>query len=144
MKKEIAKKWVRALRSKKYKRGAGYLKVVRKNGEARHCCLGVLCELYQAERKRDKKPLLAVKELAGIATAGSLEDSAKFTEFEEGSHLLPQRVQRWAGLKDDSGKMRGDLVPCAGSPRASLADLNDAGCSFARIADIIEARVNDL
>jgi hypothetical protein len=143
MKKEIAKKWVRALRSKKYKRGAGYLKIVRKNGEARHCCLGVLCELYQAERKRDKKPLLSIESGTGYSY---LEAGASVTGFgDEGeAQVLPQRVQRWAGLKDMSGDMRGDLVPCAGNSYPSLAGLNDAGCSFARIADIIEARVNDL
>lgn len=40
MKKEWAKKWVKALRSGKYKRGTGQLK----KGD-KYCCLGVLCEI---------------------------------------------------------------------------------------------------
>jgi len=40
--KTLKKKWVKALRSGKYKQTRGRLRT--KNG-ARHCCLGVLCEL---------------------------------------------------------------------------------------------------
>lgn len=45
MKKAIAMKWVKALRSGKYKRGIGQLKT-----ERGHCCLGVLCEVLGLER----------------------------------------------------------------------------------------------
>ena len=37
MKKEVAKKWVKALRSGKYKQGQGYLKQYTNKGELRHC-----------------------------------------------------------------------------------------------------------
>jgi hypothetical protein len=40
VKKAIAMRWVKALRSGKYKQGTGHLK--RRSG---YCCLGVLCEL---------------------------------------------------------------------------------------------------
>lgn len=40
MKKSIMKRWVKALRSGKYKKGTGQLR----SGN-RFCCLGVLCEL---------------------------------------------------------------------------------------------------
>lgn len=41
MDKNIAKKWVKALRSGKYKKGIGQLK----NKKDEYCCLGVLCDL---------------------------------------------------------------------------------------------------
>lgn len=40
MKKDIAKKWVEALRSGKYVQGKGTL-----INDGNHCCLGVLCEI---------------------------------------------------------------------------------------------------
>lgn len=43
MKKEIADKWVAALRSGKYKQGEGFLR----KGENEFCCLGVLCDINQ-------------------------------------------------------------------------------------------------
>lgn len=44
MKNNIMKKWVKALRSGKYKQGTGTLKQYNRNEEAKHCCLGVLCQ----------------------------------------------------------------------------------------------------
>lgn len=41
-------KWVKALRSGKYKQGVGKLKR-RYEGQICHCCLGVLCEITQHE-----------------------------------------------------------------------------------------------
>lgn len=41
MSKELAMKWVEALRSGKYEQGKGYLK----NPYNKYCCLGVLCEV---------------------------------------------------------------------------------------------------
>lgn len=41
---KVAKKWIAALRSRKYKQGNGQLL---ENGK--HCCLGVLCELAVKE-----------------------------------------------------------------------------------------------
>lgn len=41
----IAKaKWIKALKSDKYRQGKGYLKKKNKSGDF-HCCLGVLCEV---------------------------------------------------------------------------------------------------
>jgi hypothetical protein len=41
MKKDIASKWVKALRSGKFKQG----RVLLKNRNKEYCCLGVLCEI---------------------------------------------------------------------------------------------------
>ncbi len=46
MKKNIATKWVKALRSGKYKQGYGRLHDPESNG---YCCLGVLCKIYEKD-----------------------------------------------------------------------------------------------
>ncbi len=46
MKKNIATKWVKALRSGKYKQGYGRLHDAETKG---YCCLGVLCKMYEKD-----------------------------------------------------------------------------------------------
>lgn len=48
MKKDIAMKWVNALRSGKYKQGAGQLF---NSKNKTHCCLGVLCDILNVDLK---------------------------------------------------------------------------------------------
>lgn len=66
---EIKQRWVAALRSGEYKQGHKFLF---RNG--RHCCLGVLCDLYTKE--------------TGIAWTAPL------------SRTLPLEVVKWAGVSD--------------------------------------------
>lgn len=47
MKPELKKRWVKALRSGKYKQGKNYLRRQTPEGD-RYCCLGVLCEIERA------------------------------------------------------------------------------------------------
>jgi hypothetical protein len=47
MRLDIAKKWVEALRSGKYKRATHRLRA----NEDSFCCLGVLCDLYAEEQE---------------------------------------------------------------------------------------------
>jgi len=63
MRKIIAKKWIKALRSGKYKQGKGYLKQFTSKNEPRHCCLGVLCELYNDTMKKNYKKTLYTEEM---------------------------------------------------------------------------------
>ncbi len=45
------KKWLKALRSGKYKQGEGQLERIDADGNAKYCCLGVACKmLYPKER----------------------------------------------------------------------------------------------
>jgi hypothetical protein len=82
MKSVIAKKWVKALRSEKYKQGKGQLH--NKKGD-RYCCLGVLCDLYLKEKKKKW-------------------EEANKTYYCLGSNdFLPPIVQKWAGMKSDCG-----------------------------------------
>jgi len=59
--KEVMKKWVKALRSGKFKQGQGTLKQFNSRGVAQHCCLGVLCELYNDSMRKSKKKTLPEK-----------------------------------------------------------------------------------
>lgn len=138
MKKAIAEKWVKALLSKKYKQGKGALKIKTKAGAVRHCCLGVLCELYQQDRRRNKKPRLKTKDRPA---AEVLEDTSKrghVVVFGNESALLPKIVQRWAGMHSDDGVFPGPEM------MESLAAMNDDGENFAAIADAIECNVAEL
>lgn len=147
MKKDIAQKWVRALRSKKYRQAKGVLKIKKSGGPASHCCLGVLCELYQAERIKAKKPQLPVKEVKAKTVDPAISGKNTVFGFKDSYTHLPPSVRRWAGLQDDVGQFRDDTEIPAGREKVrcmSLADLNDHGCGFARIADIIEKNVANL
>lgn len=126
MRKDVAKKWVKALRSGKYNQGQGCLKQTNRNNKTYHCCLGVLCELYNDEMRKKKKKMLTETVKDGIH---------KFNRMDE---LLPKVVQNWAGL----GSSRGDFESIANSPTThfynGLADMNDFGSDFKTIANIIE------
>lgn len=144
---------MKALRSGKYKQGKKALKVEFKNG-VRHCCLGVLCELYQQDReKKQALPLTTrdIKFAESNCSDRSLARAKKIFAFgrDEYTTVVPPSVQRWAGLADPAGEFRegrtslpklsGVTVVCD-----SLAELNDAGASFKRIASIIENSVEHL
>jgi len=122
MKKSIANKWIKALRSGKYKRTKEVLCRQQENGNKQYCCLGVLCDLY-------------MKEKGGkwYATNGYPFDALKFAGMEQS---LPEKVRKWAGMKSDVGHYD--------SKYDCLSDRNDAGISFKRIADIIEKNVGKL
>jgi hypothetical protein len=119
MKQNIMKKWVNALRSGKYKQGQGALKQYNDKGQAQHCCLGVLCELYNDTMKKNRKKIL------------SEEFDAGYVRLNNNITSLPHEVMEWAGIEDNFGEFMTH-------PYGSLADLNDLGKSFTTIATIIE------
>ncbi len=122
MKKSVAMKWVKALRSGKYAQGQGTL-----NSDGRYCCLGVLCDISK------------VGEWAELSNGTKLYvDPDKST-----SHAYPTpSVQKWAGL----ASYRGDHVTKSGEGR-TLANYNDGAyllngverpATFNEVADWIE------
>ena len=118
MKKEVMKKWVKALRSGKYKRGSGWLKQDTPTG-VRHCCLGVLCEITPGVTWRKKGELSRIY----VANSGEGEDTMS----------LPYEVKQYAGMDTSFGYIKGRRG------KDSLDDINDSGkYSFNQIADIIE------
>ena len=116
MNKKIAEKWVKALRSGKYKKTMSRLRRVAKNGNKSYCCLGVLTDLYNKEH--------TVKE--------SLEGA-----------YLPYNVFKWAGIRDPRGFIVGG-GQYNGKTLAVLNDCKSSKRSFQRIADIIEKNVENL
>lgn len=110
MKKEIAEKWVTALRSGKYEQGAGRLKT----DSGRFCCLGVLCDI------------------SGLIDWKKSYKDYGYTDIDSfiGSAATPPRsVLDWAGLQSEQGIV---------GENDWLTTRNDEGQSFARIADVIE------
>lgn len=116
MKKTIAEKWVKALRSGKYKKTTGQLCKVAKNGNKSYCCLGVLTELYNKEH--------------GISR----------TVY--GGHL-DEEVCIWAGMNCRKGSIAGS-GHYKGKTLADLNDCDQSKRSFKRIADIIEKNLENL
>ena len=136
MKQIIMKKWVKALRSGKFKQGAGTLKQFNSKGQAQHCCLGVLCELYNKEMKKNKK-----KMLSETTWNNDSDFSHGYCKLGGKKEDLPKDVMKWAGISNSMGAFTTD------NPiydQYNLADLNDTGRKFKTIANIIEKNYEQL
>jgi hypothetical protein len=110
-----AQKWVRALRSGKYKQGPEYL-----CADGKFCCLGVVCEL-------------AIKADVQVKKSETEEDGVRYNKQ---ACVLPTKVMKWVGLKDDEGRFAEGYE--------MLTALNDSGKSFKQIARIIESKPKGL
>lgn len=122
--KKVMKKWVKALLSGKYKQGQGLLKQTDHKDIIRHCCLGVLCELYNEDMKEKKKKKLTEK-----------VDGFGVIRFNKQPEHLPNIVKDWADLNDNVGSI---------GAFDSLATINDDGKTFKTIAKIIEKNWENL
>lgn len=107
---DVAKEWVKALRSGDYKQGIHSLH----NLDDSFCCLGVLCDL-------------AVE--AGVARESKSGKEIGYEADGFYASLLPPSVAKWAGLRTRQGN----------SFAHSLVYLNDDGRPFTEIADVIES-----
>lgn len=112
MKKKIADRLVRALRSGKYKQGEGHL-----NRHDSFCCLGVLCDLA---------------EKSGIVKS---DYDYNVTTYDNKSCTLPQSVQEWSGIHTELGIFDKSSTR---SKFKSLAEMNDNNVPFKTIANFIE------
>lgn len=122
MKKSVAKKWVAALRSGKYRQGKTRLRVA---GETRRqdsfCCLGVLCDVHRTTTGKGRWYLGAFEPAGEVGSA----------------MVTPDTVVAWAGLGSCNPKVPAHNPSTRGT---SLAEFNDhLGKTFAEIADLIEA-----
>lgn len=123
--KKNIKKWVEALRSRKYKQGQGSLKVNAAD-QTFHCCLGVACEVYTSDTGKGKWDVIG----------------SSFRFFDRNSFhasYLPPTVQEWLGIDavDPTLKTSGCI--------AKATELNDGYDTksiepndFDQIADAIE------
>ncbi len=129
MKKEIADKWIAALRSGDYVQTLGGLKT-----EDGFCCLGVLCDIHAKETENE----WATKKM-----------DAHFTEtfsYKHNSTDLPVEVQEWAGIKTSGGELPKSYIDNEDEEDSvSLIDLNDnRHLNFSQIAEVIEKEVDFL
>jgi hypothetical protein len=150
MKKTIMNKWVKALRSGKYKQCREKLcNVDGKTGEESFCCLGVLTDLYLKERKRQKKgPNI---KFFRTYTKEDMDHDFDFSKWEvDGEEgCLPPEVAEWAGFNTATDDYKTGCFS-NGKKEIDLAILNDGGLnpldyskttprkSFKQIADVIE------
>ena len=113
MDKKIKRKWVRALRSRKYKRGEGQLYLAPEfgTGKGQHCCLGVLIRCMYPDLKPPAS-LVCYSAFSGKKRTGTMPAAS---------------ILRRAGIS--IGKAH------------SLASLNDSGHTFSFIAKYIEAEL---
>lgn len=121
MDKRIKKRWIAALRSRKYKQGEGLL---RQKGDTkkqvdRFCCLGVLCEL--AVKAKVIPPAVIDFEMEKYFYAGASQE-------------LPGEVMKWAKI----GTSCGSFTRASDRSDTDLAELNDKGMPFNKIANYIE------
>jgi len=126
MKRDIAERWITALRSGNYKQGIGMLR----SFDDRYCCLGVLCDLYLTEQGKtwDKfeephPSYIIYNESDGLGIDGT----------------LPSQVMKWSGIQTPCGKI---------SDHEGTTDLtkeNDFNKrTFEEIAIIIQNKVDKL
>jgi hypothetical protein len=121
MKQEIAEKWTAALRSGEYKQGAGAL---RTHSDC-YCCLGVLCDLYANSG-------------ATFVENEPVEWSGQFgTSFLGQAFHLPPTVAEWAGMTQRNPAID-DSLSVSHELGRTLADINDNGMTFEKIADLID------
>ena len=113
MKKQIADRWVAALRSGEYTQ---YTNFLANENRTEHCCLGVLCEL-------------AIKD--GVEMEVARAGSNYYARFDGENSHLPDCVEDWADTY-------GVVAVTARSSLTELAHMNDEGRSFEDIADVIE------
>jgi hypothetical protein len=150
MKKNIMNKWVKALRSGKYKQCREQLcSVSGTTGEESYCCLGVLTDIYLKERKRQKKgPNI---KFFHTYTKEDMDHELNYSKWEVDGEVgcLPGEVAEWAGFNTATDDYKTGCFS-NGKTEIDLALLNDGGLdptdvskttkpkSFKQIAAVIE------
>lgn len=117
MNREIAKRWVAALRSGEYRQGDGLLR-----RDNKFCCLGVLCDLYDKEH-------FTPAESHWVDESGYRQDPSTL-EF----YVLPLAVRDWAEVDSRNPRVY-DTV---------LSKMNDSGAKFSEIAALIDQYIEEL
>ncbi len=126
MREDIAEICAQELESGNWKQGVGFLRYSLYTEADRYCCLGVLCEMAVAAGVIEP----AKRPAGGAAyTYGALDSYG-------GDATLPYAVQEWAEIGDADGRISGTAT--------SLAELNDAGRTFAEIAETIRRNSKEL
>lgn len=148
---EIKAELVKRLRSGNYIQGQEKLSLMDKDGEQKFCCLGVLCEIAV---ERGIIPRIDYDEEVWDEEDPDAEPVTRTAYKYDGCDAtLPEKVVEWAGIesKDIDGRpavSRFDDYEGMGrfeqertGTVTSLAEMNDTGVPFSKIADYIEHEV---
>ena len=121
MNKKVKQKWIKALRSGKYKQGRGYLRY-----NDKYCCLGVIIKLYIEEHSDEKWEKIPKR---------------NFFSFKGDHYNLPKEVQDWAETSNDPPVVIKGI-------NYTLTTMNDGNATgnikphtFDQIADLIEKQL---
>lgn len=118
MKADIKERWLEALRSGEYVQGTGLLRTE----DDTYCCLGVLCDLAVQDGVVEWERSVCLE----------CDGDCDHWHVRAHSGNLPQEVCEWAGLPN------GDPAVNVDGTVQYLAELNDNGTTFDRIAELIE------
>lgn len=122
---KIKARWIKALRSGKYKQGQGRLRQPTPDGDE-YCCLGVLCELA-VKAKVIPPPVFSPLGDGSQRYRYGVNGDVK-------GGLLPVVVSNWAGVSGSGAYGKKGPYYFDGY----LTTDNDSGKDFNTIADIIE------
>lgn len=120
MPRELKEKWIEALRSGKYKQGYGVLKT---KGE--YCCLGVLQELRGVEEKIVGDGVSTFNGFSTVLDEKTCRDlNCLNIGFDIPQECIKECTPYWAEDR-----------------HVSIANVNDLGVPFSKIADLVEKYV---
>ena len=149
MDKDIAGKWVIALRSGRYEQGVGQL---RRYGD--FCVLGVLCDVHKTMAQIEPKADAPVWNQGYGGHFQYWPDPE--SDRDAASCTLPNAVKQWAGTKRNNPVIDTPLLDQRlGIKRSPITDLNDGTdndgglpnvirLTFHQLADLIEANYETL
>lgn len=134
LKADVKSAWLTALRSGAYHQGTGCLKRTYKPDEVlpgepavRHCCLGVLCEVYKLSTGK------------GTWSPGATGAETFQPPYGGSATALPMIVADWA-FEPDLSAVSTSTDPYVDMPagKMNISSVNDQSYSFNFIADLIE------
>lgn len=130
MKRAAKEEWIKRLRSGEYAQGRSALR-----SSDGYCCLGILCEVAVDAGVADR---FARGEASDGYVYGPRDDDPNYYP-QRSPYYLPTVVVDWAGLHDfGTGS---DPVVTINGVETNVSSHNDAGVSFAEIAQAIEDQV---
>jgi hypothetical protein len=145
MNEAIKQKWVKDLKSRKYKQGGNWLHTIQ-GSIKRYDALGVLIDIYLKDQGKswnyipEKPSCDDPEDILYVGLSSSRRDVVN-NEIKKG---LPPQVMRWVGVKDPYieiptlSKFRNDKRQKILNAGGTIAGLDDYGFSFREIAEIIE------
>ena len=113
MNKKVKETWIKALKSGEFKQGKGYLE-----SDGKYCALGILSLLSLVE---------------GQCTYNQVDGLGR---FDNKRYTLSYNTLTWAGM--DLEDFKADVL--TEGELTSIADLNDRGLSFQKLAQIIDQK----